>query len=258
MKMKRTIFILSILLLGIYSSVFSQEISGRAYYTSMVKLDRGEPDEEKMNDPRFKTLYDQLNKPFIDDFILEFTEDESVFRIIPKLEEPKQKEGGMSISIKLMDESEILYKNISEELILTETDFYGKKFLVNDTFNQQWEIHKESKTIGDYVCFKATYTPERKKDSKKEPDEIIAWFTPQIPVKNGPFKYQNLPGLIMEVHEGNKVIVCTKVVLSPEETIEITKPKRGEKITSSDFDRLRVERSEEMMKNFKKRESRRN
>lgn len=109
------------------------------------------------------------------------------------MEEPKQKEGGMSISIKLMDESEILYKNISEELILTETDFYGKKFLVNDTFNQQWEIHKESKTIGDYVCFKATYTPERKKDSKKEPDEIIAWFTQQILVKNGPFKYQNLP-----------------------------------------------------------------
>lgn len=194
MKMKRTIFILSILLLGIYSSVFSQEISGRAYYTSMVKLDRGEPDEEKMNDPQFKSLYDQLNKPFIDDFILEFTEDESVFRIIPKLEEPKQKEGGVSISIKLMSDSEILYKNSTENLILNETDLYGKIFLVNDRFDkQQWEIHQESKTIGDYVCFKATYTPERKKDSKKEPDEIIAWFTPQIPVKNGPFKYQNLP-----------------------------------------------------------------
>ena len=201
MKMKRTFFILSVLFTGMYSSVFSQEISGRAYYTSMVKLENAEPDAEKMNDPQFKALYEQLNKPFIDDFILTFTEEESVFRIVPKLEEPKPKEGGVSISIKLMSDSEILYKNSTENLILNETDLYGKIFLVNDRFDQQqWEIHQESKTIGDYVCFKATYTPERKKDSKKEPDEIIAWFTPQIPVKNGPFKYQNLPGLIMEVH----------------------------------------------------------
>lgn len=257
--MKLKTFTVFLLFLGISTSVYSQNIQGKAYYTSMVKLDKGEePDPERKNDPQFKALYEQLNKPFIDDFTLEFTEEESIFEIVPKLEEPKPKEGGMSISIKLMDESEILYKNISEELILTETDFYGKKFLVNDTFNQQWEIHKESKTIGDYVCFKATYTPEAKENSKKAPDEIVAWFTPQIPVKNGPFKYQNLPGLIMEIHEGNKVIACTKVVLNPEETIEIIRPKRGEKITSSDFDTLRIERSGEMMKNLQNRKSRRN
>lgn len=259
--MKRCLIFVIILIFSLNTSSFAQNIQGKAYYTSMVKLDNPELSSEKMSDPKYKALAEQLSKPFIDEFVLEFTKEESVFTIIPKLDKPAPQEGGISISVQLMSDSEILYKNIPENLILTETDLYGKVFLVRDDFNQRnWEIHKESKTIGDYVCFKATYIPETNEDTltKKADDEIVAWFTPQIPVKNGPFKYQNLPGLIMEVQEGRKVIACTKVVLNPEETIEIKRPKRGKKIESKDFEALQKERSQEMMQNFKTEKSRRN
>lgn len=257
--MRYSPLLLIALIIGAVRISFAQEIQGKAYYTSMVKLDNPEISSEKMSDPKYKSLVDQLSKPFIDEFVLEFTENESVFTIIPKLDKPSPQEGGISISIRLMSDSEILYKNIPENLILTETDLYGKVFLVRDDFDKQaWEIHKESKIIGEYVCFKATYSPSAEENVTKEPDQIVAWFTPQIPIKNGPFKYQNLPGLIMEVQEGNKVIACTKVVLNPEEIIEIKRPKRGKKIESEAFETLQKERSKEMRQDFKMEKSRRN
>jgi len=62
----------------------------------------------------------------------------------------------------------------------------------------------------------------------------------------------------MEVHEGNKVIACTKVILNPDEIVKVKRPKRGKKITSNDFDAFRKEKRQEMMKDYKKPNSRRN
>ena len=44
--------------------------------------------------------------------------------------------------------------------------------------------------------------------------EIIAWYTPDIPVSNGPSTYQGLPGLILEVTEDKTIILCTSVVMN--------------------------------------------
>ncbi len=40
-----------------------------------------------------------------------------------------------------------------------------------------------------------------KKPKKMRDVEVVAWFTPEIPVSSGPSWYQGLPGLILEVSD---------------------------------------------------------
>lgn len=59
-----------------------------------------------------------------------------------------------------------------------------------------WQIHSETKKIGDYLAQKAsTEFGGRHWD---------AWFTADVPVFDGPYKFSGLPGLIIKIedHEG--------------------------------------------------------
>lgn len=58
-----------------------------------------------------------------------------------------------------------------------------------DLFN--WKIEAETKDIKGYKCQKATtYFKGR---------DYIAWFTTEVPVSEGPYKFNGLPGLILEI-----------------------------------------------------------
>ncbi|MDE5844571.1 MAG: GLPGLI family protein [Muribaculaceae bacterium] len=57
----------------------------------------------------------------------------------------------------------------------------------------EWTITDSVKTIIGYECFKATT------DFKGR--QWIAWFTPEIPISDGPWKLHGLPGLILEAYD---------------------------------------------------------
>ncbi len=62
------------------------------------------------------------------------------------------------------------------------------------TFNKSilnWSIQSDTATINGYFCQKATCTY-----GKRNWD---AWFTTEIPVSDGPFVFNNLPGLIVKM-----------------------------------------------------------
>jgi len=250
----------SIIILLFTFQGLSQEINGRAYYTSMIKSEKPELTEKQMENPQIRALAEQLDQSFTDDFILEFTQEESVFRKQSKLKKPNLKEGGITISRSLMSDDEIHYKNLQKGEFLNSKELYGKQFLIKDEIETpDWQLSNESKTIGDYVCFKATYVLESEVSEEDAPrlrsgpddKEIIAWYTPQIPVKNGPMEYDGLPGLILEVQDGSLKLLCTKIVLNPEEKIEITAPKKGKKVNQKEFKAIMKQKNAEMMENFK-------
>ena len=49
----------------------------------------------------------------------------------------------------------------------------------------------------------------------KETQTVTAWYTPQIPVSNGPEEFQGLPGLILELSYDSQTILCSKISLKP-------------------------------------------
>ena len=47
--------------------------------------------------------------------------------------------------------------------------------------------------------------------------EITAWYTPQIPINQGPGEYWGLPGLILEINADRTTILCSKIIMNPSE-----------------------------------------
>ena len=65
-----------------------------------------------------------------------------------------------------------------------------------------WEITNEKQTIQSYSCRKATVSFRGR--------VFIAWFTTDIPIPNGPWKFGGLPGLILKLYDtkNNFVYQC--------------------------------------------------
>lgn len=76
--------------------------------------------------------------------------------------------------------------------------------------------------------------------------EVVAWYTPQIPVNQGPDDYWGLPGLILEVNADRTVILCTKIILNPEQKETIDQPKKGEVVTQAEYTEITTKKMEEM------------
>lgn len=171
------------------------------------------------------------------------------------------------------------YKNIKDNKLVQSQEFYGKRFLVKDNlYSIKWEMGTESKKIGQYTCYKAkAFVPsseldwynfswsdlrtnnDKDADDKKPKEELTvveAWYTPQIPVAQGPAEYWGLPGLILEVSANNTTLLCTEIVINKEETITIEAPERGTEITKNDYSKTVQKKMLEMRNNRMRRRGR--
>jgi GLPGLI family protein len=63
-------------------------------------------------------------------------------------------------------------------------------------------------------------------DEPKE-KKVIAWYSPEIPVSVGPSNYWGLSGLILEIDQEDRIILCSKVIMSNKEHKEIKVPNVG-------------------------------
>ena len=77
---------------------------------------------------------------------------------------------------------------------------------------------------------------------------ITAWYTPEIPISQGPENYWGLPGLILEANDGKTTILCSKVVLNPKDKAVIKAPTNGKVISQKEYDETVVKKMEEIRK----------
>ena len=80
----------------------------------------------------------------------------------------------------------------------------------------------------------------------KETQTVTAWYTPQIPVSNGPEQFQGLPGLILELSYDSQTILCSKISLNPSKPIKIKEPTGGDSVSQSEFDAIMDKKMKEM------------
>ena len=264
--------LLSIILL-IPILCFSQDFQGKAYYMSKISVDKS-----WMDNPRFASrksyMNDMIKRNTEKDYLLEFNSTESTYKEIEKLETEGQ---GFNWMANYVGENiGKIYKNAQDKISINETEMMGKFFLVTeDLENTKWKMSGESKNIGQYTCYKATYTKQveekvftfgswnqnnqtnqNKKPKKMIDVEVVAWFTPDIPVSSGPSWYQGLPGLILEVSDDKTTILCTKIVMNPKEKTKIKRPKKGKTISNQDFVALQDEKRAEAVEMWRSRQKR--
>jgi GLPGLI family protein len=186
----------------------------------------------------------------------------NLYTLNESLDASPQQGGGMMFIGVNGGGSDETYKNTKERRYSSARDLFGKPFLVKDELKvADWKLTKEIKHIGNYMCYKATYTREQEmfqsvsmnnEESKTETTTKIitveAWYTPDIPVAHGPQMYWGLPGLVMEVKDGNNTIICTEVTLNPKDKIAINEPTNGKVVTEEKFDTIMEEKMAEMEK----------
>lgn len=86
---------------------------------------------------------------------------------------------------------------ISKDFLLNEVAIHIKfgniNFKIEETEKPAWKIINEKKTISNYICQKATTNYLGR--------EWIAWFTNDIPFQDGPYKFNGLPGLVVQISD---------------------------------------------------------
>ncbi len=171
--------------------------------------------------------------------LLKIVDDESIYIAKPEKEEGHNVtgegvHGNTTFSFKMMREgnNDVLYKNLKTGKKVHKHDLMGKTFLIQDKLdNIKWKVKPAQVKILDYVCMEATATVGDQK--------LKAYFTPQIPLSNGPAKYGGLPGLILkvDVDDGKRVFMATSVIKDAEiEALKI--PEKGKKVSQAQFEEI--------------------
>ncbi len=244
--MKKLSYLLLILILCSFQMSYAQEITGIATYKSFLKFDL-KVDSTKVNSEMHQRLEQMIKAHSRKEYELHFTINESVFKEKEKLETPGNNMfPGAQVSTSGGYGS--FYINKKENRFVNQVDLYGKLFLVSDTLQkQEWKLEKETKNIGDYICFKATRSRIGKDLNGKEIEkEVTAWYTPQIPVDFGPMTHGGLPGLILEIQDGDFTYLCNQIVLNPKSGVSISPAKKGEVVSQQEYDEIRLKKSKEM------------
>ncbi|MGJ8666959.1 MAG: GLPGLI family protein [Patiriisocius sp.] len=259
--MKTIITLLITISLGI-TSMIAQSIEGIATYKTDRQVDlKMEDDNGGMDDEMTKSIQAQLRKQFQKEFTLKFNNTESLYEEVESLEKPQAPQAG-GIIIRLSGGSDVLYKNTKTQTFTRASEIMDKPFLIEDTLvKPAWKLEKETKNIGDYLCFKATLTEEVEEQSFssetmetetiKKDRVTTAWYTLSIPLQHGPSDFWGLPGLVLEINDGDQTILCSKIILNPKEEINIQPPTKGKKVNQAEFDEIEKKKNEEMMEQFK-------
>ncbi|UBZ07728.1 GLPGLI family protein [Salegentibacter mishustinae] len=87
-----------------------------------------------------------------------------------------------------------IFKNKAENKIGYGIKLLSDKLYYSNFLDQiKWEIQSDAKKIAGYQVQRAT--------SSFAGRDYIAWFTPEIPLTDGPYKFAGLPGLILELQD---------------------------------------------------------
>lgn len=176
-------FILSLSLLICYSITFSQSAI-RIFYNLESKTNTEK--DTIVSDVYVLDFYPKTKKSHFYNYVYNTTDS-----IMTDLKKISDKNGGVSFDFNKLKKMNVDIGVINEfDRSYTIQTFDGDYFKYEDKSDINWKILNDKKTCGDYTCQKATA------NFKGRQWEI--WFTNDVPIYYGPYKFNGLPGMIYE------------------------------------------------------------
>ncbi|SBV93615.1 GLPGLI family protein [uncultured Dysgonomonas sp.] len=267
--MKKTILLLALSLLSI--SAFSQHV------VSVHKMNKGDIEQEKLDVATIRCYYkftqpvtaDKETHQQTDTMTLDIGQKASRYydaarmkrdslfgdfmsnKINPSTIQSMSvlKDGDMSVldnkggttfdSTTKGETSQLFKKRPTGEIItIDRSESTPQKYKCTETIPaQQWSISADTLTVLGYICQKAT-TEFRGRSYE-------VWFSPDIPVNDGPWKLYGLPGLIMKVSDSENLFLFEIIGLENlNNPVDITMAQEDyAKASIKDLEKLKKKRS---------------
>lgn len=126
-----------------------------------------------------------------------------IFDVEASSNEPERynSDKGTAVVVLKPKKNRFYYKDLKNKTITNRERIFIEKFFVLDSLDNlfEWKLTQKRKNILGYDCQEATTEFRGRK--------YTAYFTPEIPVQNGPWKFHGLPGLILEVSMDKNTLV---------------------------------------------------
>ncbi len=140
-----------------------------------------------------------------------------------------------SMNLPKTDFSEVIFKDYVSGTITLREKIYTDHLEYEEPLPLfSWIIGQEKQTINGYSCQKATTNYSGR--------SFEAWFTQEIPISDGPYKFNGLPGLIVKIYDTKKHYVYELLAVKNVYATDITKKKNSFVKTSKiEFTKVRKE-----------------
>jgi GLPGLI family protein len=218
--------------------------------------------EERMNMHRRLPLEAQQMKAMIPEyrssnFQLVFNADESHYKpIVEDEEDPFNSGGNGGVQLRFNAPKSEIYLNQPQSRLIIRQEFMGKGYLIEDSVKlAPWKFGAETKVVQGYDCRQAYYTDSvrvnRNGVSILEKREVTAWYTDKVRPFLGPDRFNTLPGavLALDINNGERIIVATKIEFRPLKKNELKAPSKGEKTTQAAYRSIVDEQMKKMSAN---------
>ncbi len=160
-------------------------------------------------------------------YLIKTTEDDQ-----PGFVKTEKEDGSLHFEVKFANEGESgIFNDRKNGVMISITPLFDAVILVQEpTPSVAWKITGNTKRVAEYLCYEALGEFRGRKYS--------AWFTPDIPISAGPFKFSGLPGLILEVNEqgGGFNWFCKSIrPMLEEEAMIVQQPTVGKTVSFPEF-----------------------
>ncbi len=87
-----------------------------------------------------------------------------------------------------------ILKDIPNKKVILLIGFPGNSFFIEENLDlMKWNLGNDEKVIANYKCKRATCNFAGR--------DYIAWYTMEVPISEGPYKFNGLPGLIVKIED---------------------------------------------------------
>ena len=225
------------LCLSLFAPLRAQKTEGIIQFEEKMNMHRQLPPDAadmKAMIPEFRVMKSELL----------FNANESLYRNVEE-EEDEAEAGNGQVNIKMQRPEAIFYRNFTSKQKTDQREFMGKFYLIEGPIDQTpWKVGTESRQILGFNCLKAVWEDTTAGRQRT----VVAWFSPDVPVPSGPVTYGQLPGLILaiDINNGELQLNALSADWKAPKKGEIEVPKKGEKTTQADFQKMMDERMKAM------------
>lgn len=194
-------------------SMYSQMVEGIIEYVIRVEKDSSIKQLDSLNiDPLMMSKMETyINNASELSLQLIFNDKLSRSENIEDLENDS-KQGMYNINKIASGGDKITYTDLEKNITYIDNPKYPNILAEQTRF--EWLITGETKLIEGYLCHKATTNQIVENSLGKQSIPIEAWFSRELSFPIGPYIYNGLPGIVLEVKRKSTIIKATKINLT--------------------------------------------